>query len=334
MIRRFARILSGIVAAWSLATASTVHAVSLTNSYTDGGVWNTVFVQGFSPSISPNPDLGLSFTDNISLEKFQFFKSGNADTIGTTGGPASVQLVILNNIFGDLTNLSTSSPLVVGLSSNSISSTANIATGAPITFTFNALQLQYGTNYAAVVVSNNNGTLTPVQISALTANYTNTGVDNGDGLYHPNTNYGSESQYTYSTSNFINSNTFGMFFNSFSYAGDANFVATMNKIIPGDFNNDSAFTTADVQAGMSALSDLSDYESTNNLSAPDLLTMGDFNQDGVFNSLDIQAMISSLANGGGSSLTTVPEPTSAVLLVVGGAILWFRGRRRRDFYGA
>ncbi|HEY2759610.1 MAG TPA: PEP-CTERM sorting domain-containing protein [Pirellulales bacterium] len=331
MIRRFIRISSGVAATWLLVSASAVYAVSLTNSYTDGGVWNTVFVQGFSPSISPTPDLGLSFTDNVSLEKFQFFKSGNADTIGTASGPASVQLVIVNNIFADLTNLSTSSSFVVGLSSNSISSTANIATGAPITFTFNALQLQDGNNYAAIVVSNNNGALTPVQISALTANYTNTGVDNGDGLFHPTTNYGSESQYVYSTSNFINSNSFGMFFNSFSYAGDANFVATMNHVVLGDFNNDSSFTTADVQAAMAALSDLNTYESTNNLSAPDLITMGDFNQDGVFDSLDIQAMISALANGGGSSsLTAVPEPTSAVLLALGGTVLCYCSRRQRN----
>ncbi len=160
-----------LVAVSLLGSASLARAVSLTDSYTDGGNWNTVYAQGFSPALAPNPDYGFSFNENISLERFQFFKSGTPDAIGTAGNPANVQLVILNNIFGDITNLSTSSPLVVGLSSNSIGSTAALATGAPITFQFNALQLRYGNSYAAVVVSNNGGLLTPVRMSALTANY-------------------------------------------------------------------------------------------------------------------------------------------------------------------
>src|SRR5262245_784584 len=141
---------------------STAGAVVFTDSFLAGGTWNTVYAQGFSPALAPNPDPNLSFTDTLSLEQFEFFKSGTADAIGTPGGPAGVQLVILNNIFGNLNVLSTSSPLVVGLSANTITSTAAIPTGAPITFTFNGLPILYGSSYGAAVVSNNGGMLTPV----------------------------------------------------------------------------------------------------------------------------------------------------------------------------
>ena len=104
-------------------------------SYLDGGTWNTVYVQGFSPSVSPNPNPGSAAGDTVYLNQFQFFKSGNADTA------ANIRLAIINNIFGDLTGLSTSSSLFVGLSSNTIASTAPIATGDPITFNFSSLAL-------------------------------------------------------------------------------------------------------------------------------------------------------------------------------------------------
>ena len=72
------------------------------------------------------------------------------------------------------------------------------------------------------------GELTPVRVSALTANYT----DVGGGDFHPQTNYGAENQFQYATSNFINTNEFGQFFSPFAYSGDANFVARMDTIVP------------------------------------------------------------------------------------------------------
>jgi hypothetical protein len=194
-----------------------------TVSYLDGSSWNTVFAQGFSPSVGPNPSPGLGAGDTAYLREFEFFKSGNTDTASL------IQLAIINNIFGDLTGLSTSSALFVGLSSNTIASTALMATGDPIAFDFNNLPLTYGNNYAAVFVNVGlNGELTPIRVSALTADYVETPP--GSGSFHPETNYGTESQFIYATSNFITVNQFGRFFNTFSFAGDANFRATLNTV--------------------------------------------------------------------------------------------------------
>jgi hypothetical protein len=189
-----------------------------TVSYTDGGSWNTLYAQGFSPALAPNPAPGLAAGDPVLLDQFQFFKSGTADSA------SNIRLVILNNIFTNLQGLNTSSASVVGLSTNTIASTSGITTGAAITFDFDNLQLAYGGEYGAVFVNvGAAGELTPVLVSALHANYT----DVGGGDYHPATNYGSESQYQFATSNFITTNQFGQFFNAFSYAGDANFVASL-----------------------------------------------------------------------------------------------------------
>ena len=63
IMRPFA-ILAGVVSFVALQSAS---AATFNNSYLDGASWNTVFAQGFSPAELPNPDLSLSFTDNVSL---------------------------------------------------------------------------------------------------------------------------------------------------------------------------------------------------------------------------------------------------------------------------
>jgi hypothetical protein len=182
-----------------------------------------VFAQGFSPSVSPNPAPGLSAGDTAYLEQFQFFKSGNADSA------SNIRLAILNNIFADLTGLSTSHAAFEGLSTNTVASTAPLATGAPITFDFADLPLTYGNNYAAVFVNvGAGGALTPVLVSSLTANYSE--QPPGSGMFQPTTNYGAPDQFQYATSNFITTNQFGQFFNTFSFAGDANFNATLNTV--------------------------------------------------------------------------------------------------------
>lgn len=192
-------------------------------SYTDGGSWNTIYAQGFSPSVSPNPNPGLADGDIVFLDEFSFYKSGTADSA------ANIRLAIINNIFGDIAGLSTSSPLFVGLSANTVASTAALATGSPITFDFDNLPLTYGNNYAAVFVNAGmDGSLLPVLVSSLTANYTESPP--GSGTFRPQTNYGTESQFEFATSNFVTSDIFGSFFSTFSFAGDANFTASFNPV--------------------------------------------------------------------------------------------------------
>lgn len=207
-----------------LAGASVASAVPYTVSYLDGGNWQTLYAQGFSTSLLATPNPGLSNGVPVYLNKFEFFKSGTADSA------SDIRLAILNNLFPsspDISNTTSTSPTVVGLSTNTIASTAAIPTGDPIAFNFNSLPLVYGNDYAAVFVNvgtdvGNGAPLTPVRVSALAANY----ADVGGGDFHPTSNYGTESQFQYATSNFIS----GGFFSTFSYAGDANFRATLNTV--------------------------------------------------------------------------------------------------------
>jgi hypothetical protein len=196
-------------------------AVAYTVSYLDGGNWQTLYVQGFNTSLGATPNPGLSNGSPVYLSKFEFFKSGTADSA------ANIRLAILNSLFPGsptVSNMTSTSPTVVGLSTNTIASTVGIATGDPVAFDFASLPLSYGSDYAAVFVNvgtdvGNGAPLTPVRVSALAANY----IDVGGGDFHPTTNYGTESQFNYATSNFINAG----FFSTFSYAGDANFRATI-----------------------------------------------------------------------------------------------------------
>ena len=207
----------------AIACATWSNAATFTTSYTDGGSWNTVYGQGFSPSVSPSPNPGISAGDTVYLKEVKFFKSGTADTA------SNIQLVILNDVFTNLQGMNTSWSVVSGLSTNTLASTAGLATGDAYAFTFNNLPLTYANDYAAIFVNvGGAGELTPIRVSALTANY----QDVGGGDFHPVTNYGTESDFRKATTNFITTNQFGQFFNMFSYAGDANFVATLDTAVP------------------------------------------------------------------------------------------------------
>lgn len=214
--------LTSLAALAVLSVVSAARAGTYTVSYLDGGNWQTLFAQGFNTSLGATPPQGVPNGTPATLSKFEFFKSGTADSA------SNIRLAILNNLFVDLSGgLTTSSPAFVGLSTNTITSTVGIATGDPVAFDFANLPLAYGSDYAAVFVNvgpdaGGGATLTPVRVSALAANY----FDAGGGDFHPTTNYGSETQFIYATSNFINAG----FFSTFSYAGDANFRATLNVV--------------------------------------------------------------------------------------------------------
>jgi hypothetical protein len=53
-------------------------------------------------------------------------------------------------------------------------------------------------------------------------------ADAGGGDWRPQTNYAAENQFQYATTNWINTNEFGRFFNPYTYRGDANLVASLN----------------------------------------------------------------------------------------------------------
>ncbi len=198
----------------SLVLASTFTTANLD----DAGTWNTIYAQGFSPSVNPLPDPGLSSGDMVELESFAFFKSGFADSA------SNIQLAILNTFYYDFsTTLTTSSIELLGLSDNVIANTAGIATGDPILFDFTGLSLDYGNDYGAVYVSNDGlGNLSPVAVSSLTANYT----ESSPGVFTPITNYGDETQFQYTTSGFINGSGF---FSAFGSAGDSKFEAILSS---------------------------------------------------------------------------------------------------------
>jgi hypothetical protein len=204
--------------------AVSAHAVGspYTVAYTDGGNWQTLYVQGFNTSLGANPNPGLANGTPVYLNQFQFFKSGTVDN------QTNIRLAILNSIFPNnptVVNTTTSSPTFVGLSTNTLADTTGIATGQPITFNFDSLPLNYGSDYAAMFVNvGAGGALTPIRVSALAANYAEPVPGSGD--FHPVTNYGTESQFNYATSNFINNG----FFNTFAYAGDANFSASIETV--------------------------------------------------------------------------------------------------------
>jgi hypothetical protein len=201
----------------SLLSLSSASAASYSVAYTDGGNWNTVYAQGFNTSLidEGTAPSGLNNGDAVSLNQFQFYMSGTVDSA------SNIQLAIFNTMYPNTVGLTTSSSSFVGLSTNTIASTASLSVGAPIAFSFNNLPLVYGNDYSAVYVNvGGDGSLTPVLVSSLTANY----ALQSDSNYHPATNYGTETQYNYTTSNFIS----GGYFQAFGYAGDANFTASLS----------------------------------------------------------------------------------------------------------
>ncbi len=206
----------------------------------NAGNWNSIFAQGFSPFVEPSPDPGIGLLDTVSLDRFEFFKSGDDDITDT------FRLAIVDNYFLNLEALTTTSPELVALSDNSISGTAGIAIGAPIRFAFSDAELTYAADYAAVYVTEGpGGVLEPVLVPSLIADYEEN--PEGSGVFTPASAYGDrEFDFQYTTSNFVNTNDFGSFFAAFEDGGDARFVASFNTpTLEGDFNNDGAVDAAD-----------------------------------------------------------------------------------------
>jgi len=198
--------------------AASAMADEFTVSYLDGGSWNNIYTQGFTPGLGPSPAPSPD-PDTVYLNKFEFFESGNEDSA------TDIRLAIFDTMYPYVPDMSIGGPNFVGLSTNTVANTDGTTVGAPISFDFDCLPLSYYGNYSAVLVNESAGVLTPVLVQALTANYS----DVGGGDYHPDTNYGwapVETDYNHVTSNYINAG----YFQAFDYAGDANFRATFDTV--------------------------------------------------------------------------------------------------------
>jgi hypothetical protein len=119
-------------------------------------------------------------------------------------------------------------------------------------------------------------------------------------------------------------------------AGTPQYRLNVNQSVDGT-------NVADVAALESALTDLDKYKNvtmttnTGWTTANEALYLTDANTSGATNNLDLQGLIVYLANGGngasgapgGGNLTAVPEPSTIVLLALGGLAVCGAGLRRR-----
>ena len=97
----------------------------------------------------------------------------------------------------------------------------------------------------------------------------------------------------------------------------------------GDFSLDGHANAADIPAMIVALTDLGGFQSSHSLTNDDMLNIGDVNADGKISNADLQGLLNLLKAGGGSGGTTaVPEPSSILLLALGGLMLTGKRFRR------
>ncbi len=102
-----------------------------------------------------------------------------------------------------------------------------------------------------------------------------------------------------------------------SLYGLTNLTNDAVPLLPGDFNRDGQTDVSDLSAMISALSDLTGYKASQNLSDAQLEVIGDLNNDFALNYSDLQAFMI-LLKGGLGTTTTVPEPATFALAAIAG----------------
>jgi hypothetical protein len=105
-------------------------------------------------------------------------------------------------------------------------------------------------------------------------------------------------------------------------------VIGYDRLVPGDFNRDGRVDAADILSMLTALTNLSAYQSAKNLTSPQITLLGDLNGDGSVTNADIQSLLDRVAGSAGGSGAGVPEPVSMVLILLAAAS-WSL-RRGRD----
>ena len=304
------------------------------------GNWNAIYAQGFSAGTNTSingvsADPGVTNGTTVYLQQFDFWRSGRTSvnddgTGGTLPALNNVRLAIVNNFFINLSTFTTSSPELVALSTNTISSIPISAssTGSPLVFSFNNAPLTYGPatvenaayDYAAIFVNVSGTTITPVRVPAIIVNYGETSP--GSGTFVPRHDYGdATTDYFNAVSNFIN----GSYFSTFNgYYADADFSANLSStalapVLHGDINGDGHVNAADITALEQALTNRS-------LLANVSPTAGDYNGNGQVDNGDLQGLLSALISGQGSE--AVPEPSSLILSGLACVTLLLHGFRR------
>jgi Glycoside hydrolase family 44/Dockerin type I domain/PEP-CTERM motif len=122
--------------------------------------------------------------------------------------------------------------------------------------------------------------------------------------------------------------------NSLSYLMPIESVTTLVLVRAqlGDVNLDGQVNFADFQALLGVLKNETAYDTAHNLTAANLASLADFNHDGVVDSADILPMEQFLVSGaaGSGTTTAVPEPSTLLLLSLGGLALLAAVKRRSN----
>lgn len=94
--------------------------------------------------------------------------------------------------------------------------------------------------------------------------------------------------------------------------------------IKGDYNLDGKLTNTDIQALISALTNLNLYQSTKGMSNEEYLAICDINGDGLVTTKDVQSLMNLLAGVPSATppaISGVPEPSSFLLTAIGCILL-------------